>query len=601
MKNIPFSTWFYAGLLLIVPLGFSSNIMDESMLPKYLLLGIILLITLVIGLLKKSTTLLRPTLPDLFFLLFLLSYFIALPQAINFSDALFESFKALLILLSYLLLRAFLQEEKEGSFTAISRFACYASFITLLFCLKELYAATQLKAALSASVYLVKGLSGHKNLLSNWFLLLFPLTLIGFLKPAKTPKWLLWGALIIQLGLIAILRCRASYLGVLAGSVCFAILYPFSKRKNKSPILSHFFAWTWTGFVFLFIALIFFSTLPDKALQSLDLAQGSFYERTQLWLKTIAIIKKEGLLGIGPGNWKIWLPSEGLEGLYRAKTANTVFVRPHNDYLWIYVENGLIGILSYFAFIGSLIYFSLKALLKQKGANKSILLILLSGLIAYLSLATADFPKERIEHQLAFAFLAALLVHFSSPPAITASLELKKLPLYGSAFLCLFALFIGFKRMQSEKKVKTVLSNKDQGNYPLMAQNAALAENYFYRSDNNGYPISWYEGIAQFHLQQHELAFANFQKAYQLHPFDFNVLNNLGTSYFVKGNYQEAIRYYLMAITINQQYTDAILNTCAAYINLKQPKEALKWLQKTPQNNARTEQLQRLIQQQLAN
>ena len=114
-------------------------------------------------------------------------------------------------------------------------------------------------------------------------------------------------------------------------------------------------------------------------------------------------------------------------------------------------------------------------------------------------------------------------------------------------------------------------------------------------ADNSAVPITWYKGIAHFNLNQLDRARLNFELAAQENPYNFNVLNNLGTSYFLQKRYAEAEKLYLEAVRIIPAYIDAKLNLVAVYINTQKFQLAKKWLETVTVKSQRTETLRNLI------
>ena len=92
--------------------------------------------------------------------------------------------------------------------------------------------------------------------------------------------------------------------------------------------------------------------------------QGSTKDRLELWTRTIQLIKEKPLFGHGLSDWKIEMLKYGNKGLV-SEDNNTFYQRPHNDFLWIMSETGIIGILLYvavFIICSSVYYKDLKKL-----------------------------------------------------------------------------------------------------------------------------------------------------------------------------------------------------------------------------------------------
>ena len=69
--------------------------------------------------------------------------------------------------------------------------------------------------------------------------------------------------------------------------------------------------------------------------------------RQQVWQDTLQMVKVSPVGGVGLGNWKIEFPK-----YYRSvEDASRQVVRPHNDFLWILAEVGVIALLIYLTLI----------------------------------------------------------------------------------------------------------------------------------------------------------------------------------------------------------------------------------------------------------
>ena len=82
--------------------------------------------------------------------------------------------------------------------------------------------------------------------------------------------------------------------------------------------------------------------------------------------------------------------------------------RAHNDYLEIWAETGILGLINYLSLF--LVAFR-EIILKFKSGesqNKLVTLVPMFLLMGYMVIAFFDFPKERMEHTLLLSFLFAL-------------------------------------------------------------------------------------------------------------------------------------------------------------------------------------------------
>lgn len=590
MKALNPGSLFFFAILIIVPLGYSSSIQESAHLPKYLLLSISLLIALFFCYKEVSKNQIKISLSHLLLIAY---FFFSLPgivNAINPSEALFETSKMVLFVGTYFLSSHFLQKSKKSLEKPIAIFASLAILFVLIFIVKELNQALLDRNPFSSTVYLIKGLNGHKNLVASWLLLLLPLSLIGLaLNKIKDGKKFIVAAA-IALVLLLMLQSRASLTGLFIGGIIyFFIQSKWAKNKIKP------FLYELIGLTAILIILILLSPAFESLLSNTSLESASAKERLILWEKTIGIIKENPIWGVGGGNWKILFPSQNLTGLYRAELNDVVFIRPHNDLLWIWAEHGLLSLIAFLGLLFTLLMHGADKIITRQ-AHWRVTSITFAAVFAYLAMAFFDFPKERMEHQVGLAIILALLAK-DTKEKIIIDLE----PLWSKMILFLgmlsfaFFIFLGFQRYTAETHIKKLLEYKELGNQALLLEEAKKVNQNYVQIDNNAMPIDWYMGNALFNLSWQNEAVEKYLTAVELNPYNFNILNNAGVAYFIKNNYQEATKYFIEALRINPKHDDSRLNLAAAYINLSQFNLALEQLNQLRVKSQRSEDLRKMI------
>ncbi len=541
---------------------------------------------------------------DVAFVVYALLSLVSIFHAISTASAIYESTKVLLLLFSYWAWKFLINKlkSKEQFYSSLALAACIASFLAIAFSMESLFDALRSRDPFSSTVYFVEGLHGHKNLLSAWILLLIPLNALGFYYPIKWPRLLHVLTFLFQVSFITVLQGRASILGLVVGSMAFLFLNFFarSKSETKNKILKYAkVAGSLVGiFAAVILVLAFFEKLPSNLFNPNQFS-GSAKERLLIWQSTISLIKQHPFMGVGLGNWCIYLPSIGLEGLYRATEGIIVFVRPHNDYLWVWAELGTIGFASFIALFFGHLSLGVKKLIANPSNKSNILAI--SGLLAYLIVSFFDFPKERAEHQIALLFLFLLLLVDTEKlySKKIVEVELKLLKAIGLSFSLIIG-FIFLSRFGSEKAMKQAIVFKDSGQSLKSKEACTQALTYFYTSENNGVPIVWYRGIANYHLGDKKASHEDFLLSKELNPYNFNVLNNLGTIYFEQKNYPLAIENYEAALKINPIFEDGLLNLTAVYVNTNQFEKALPYLNRCQIQSSRSNNLRQIINNNLS-
>lgn len=129
--------------------------------------------------------------------------------------------------------------------------------------------------------------------------------------------------------------------------------------------------------------------VPDTATPQKD---NNVWERLTLWRGTLRLIADHPVLGVGPGGWiRAYPPYDG-GGTVTAGGYNR---RPHNDYLWIAAESGLLGLGAYLWFLAAVLLqlfrLAQSADIRIRSASFAFGLSLLSLLIA----AFFGFPREQ--------------------------------------------------------------------------------------------------------------------------------------------------------------------------------------------------------------
>ncbi len=181
--------------------------------------------------------------------------------------------------------------------------------------------------------------------------------------------------------------------------------------------------------------------------------------REKYWQAAIEDIKKNPLLGIGLGNWKL-MPKEELIGTSSKK--NYFYPkRVHNDFLQVFSEVGFLGFLIYvalyiviFCFLLKRIYNNLK---ESKKEEAFITVVLLASLLIYFLDSFFNFPHERTPIQVFTFFILALVLAFTKQ-----KIKLKVNPFPSIVMLFLLSsvfLIVSYKGYQASKTHKILYTD----------------------------------------------------------------------------------------------------------------------------------------------
>ncbi len=157
---------------------------------------------------------------------------------------------------------------------------------------------------------------------------------------------------------VAMLYLLSSRAGFLAGSIAL-ILFLFYELFNRLPKIV-----TIAIVMLLSVSMFFFARHNTRINYFLESVSGeNFTEevgkdiRYTIWESTFSVIKENMILGVGTGDASNELKKEFtargyVEGFYDNMNA-------HNQFLEIFLENGIIGLMIFITLFGFMIYFSL--------------------------------------------------------------------------------------------------------------------------------------------------------------------------------------------------------------------------------------------------
>jgi O-antigen ligase len=495
-------------------------------------------------------------------------YIYGIFDAHNPAEALATTSRILLMLITLLLLIWAIKQETIPSCYLLWGISLSAAIgLTLL-----IIEITQLHQAGTAlwqnkNLYQLRSAFGHKNLYSSYQLFCLPFILILFRQSKAWQKILLVTLLMAILLSLVLVQTKAVLLAIfLSLSATFLLaLVTGAIGSNRTK--------KWMAFILvgtLVLAAFLLWKFPEKA--QLLRSNDTVIERYLLWSNSLQMLKEQAWLGVGPGNWQVFFPKYGLGDFmqtnYLISDGFTTFQRPHNDFLWIACEVGMIGLIVYLF----IIFYAFKDAYQQRLQSINYW-FLMAGIIAYAVVAAVDFPLERNEHQLLFALLLA----FALKPYHSNKLHLKWLALPLLAGF-LFILSFGLNRMTAEKQCKQLLQSYQAGNYLNMQAWAKEIDQNYLSIDNYSIPVYWYQGLALYAMGRKDLALIANQKAYEVNPYQIHVINNLAGMYHENDSLPQALKLYQEVLAISPTQPDAILNSCAVYFNLGQTKQALKAL-----------------------
>lgn len=586
-------------LILVIPLLKSSYTLDQGLLIRFIGLQLIVFLMLAMMLMNRGRNILLLR-SSLLFICFLFVFYtgIHLLWGNVYSDSIFDWLKNV----SYFLLLFFLiqlysyNELKNGLPVYLSLLGIVLTTLGAA----EIFQLVQSgKLSIPLSTYQVKTVFGHRNLYAQILFLSFPFQVYQvFAAKNRFLKILQVVFAVVTLFLLIILSNRAVWFALVAG---FGLVIIFDFWRKKKKITSPVFKVGNLKFlsIFLFVTILlsgFFFTYFTRTSEAeehfsniIKFEKGSGKDRLELWERTLKIIEEKPIFGCGAANWKIEMLKYGSKGLVSENNI-TFYQRPHNDFLWIFSEFGILGGLLYlFAFLWA--FASLISRIKTVKDRSNVLFnyAILYSLIGITIFSFFSFPHERIVHNILLSLFFAVIIvgHYKDKTLISIPKQgLFKMVFFSISALLLFvSITFGYQRFISESHTKKALIAKMENRHSTVINEINKANSPFYQMDPLSTPLSWYKGLAWYQIGQTDSAAVYLQKAKQLNPYHVHVLNNLASAYARKGETNQAVKTYKEALNIYPDFEEASLNLCAVYYNAGQTDNAFAVLKEIDINS----------------
>lgn len=572
-------------LFAVIPLLWTNKTLDPSMHIQFCSLAFCLTFFYSVHLFRNKNVIIENK-NILFFLItfigFIFYSIISMVISINASDSLFLFAKYLLFFILFITFAFFF--KSQNVIEKISHPILILNIIILIFGYAQLLSLVDKnELIIPLSTYNICSIFPHRNLFSEILLLTIPFNIFQYFSKKSIWKYLGIINFNLALLLIIVLSNRATWLAVLfSGGIIFIIAYIKEKRVFINKLRIFFF--TNTLLILLFGGLIFIgfsdtASLKTHALNSIDFNIGSTKDRLELWERTLKLIDEKPLLGGGLESWKINMLKYGNKGL--ASENNTTFYqRPHNDFLWVTAEQGLIGVVLYIGLFSIILFQLIRLALKKndKDIDQQLLVILFITLV-YIVFSCFSFPKERVEHNiLIFSAWGIFINILNSSQSTNSKFPIKFNYVYIFSIFLVGILFIGICRLIGEVHTKNAILAKTDSDFKKCIKEIECAKSYFYKFDQTSTPLDWYSGLSYYNLKDYSQAINHFKLAYHLNPYHIYVLNDYASCLVKLNQNDEAIQQYKKAIEIAPNFTDAQLNLCALYYMMNNNIEAFKVL-----------------------
>lgn len=575
---------------LVLPLIYFDNLIDPVLIPRFSFLAAMLSLSFAVvlfSILFGSFRMPRWIFSNVVFLS-IAGYFaislVALCQATNRVDGLYESLKVFLLMGTFIISCWVFGDIQRWVGWLIGIVAACSTLLAVIAIFQYFDFPFNDTLGFLSAHFTIDATMGNQNLLASYLLICFPFVAVGSLVLPGFRQVLLVIVAMLVMYVMLLLQSRAIWVAFAASLVAalaakgiwFSGTYSIFQGSRVHAIrLARL-----VGFLLIAVVLGMLTysdgtpqaPMKDRIESIVDPQHPTVNGRFDLWKKSIRMVQEHPILGVGPGNWKIHYPAYGLTGT-RGEYGKAHAQRPHNDLLWILAETGPIGLICYMLIFAAAAVFCIRSIRKQSNVELKILsLMMLFGLVSYFIVSIFSYPRERIVHQFHLAILLGVTLSNCAPRRPRSELYPRYASfLIGVAYLgiSLFSLAVGCDRYVSETHARKLLVARAQGDVDGALSEASLAHTRFYVMDPAATPLRWYRGVAYFTKGDLERATSDFEEALHLHPNHLQVLNNLASCYEQSGRREDAVALYERALEISARFEPALINLAAVCFHEK--------------------------------
>ncbi len=393
------------------------------------------------------------------------------------------------------------------------------------------------------------------------------------------------GSILVFTVYILLLRTRTAYIIIAIVALVYMILFFFRNqgvRIQKKIVL---------GVLGIIVILISFYLSESNIFKS-DPSRNSFSKtvnlifdneynslRLRYWRTSLDMFKEKPLTGIGTGMWfgnymkykqLIWNDGTLKYNSFEINDKKIDFnpdINPHNVYLEILSENGIMGLILFLTIFA----FALSNLYKLLKNNISYLPYFLS-IISFLIFAFTSFTRDNI----CVMMIVILSIAFSSRINILHDIVDKKSFKFTAkiyffiTLIPLFALtFFNFQRFLSEKRYISALNYKAKVDYINMEIELDKISDVIYPIDLNCMPLNFYRGVGFYERRDFKKSLEYFRKAKYAVQNNAMITSNLASAYYQTGEIDSAKMLYNDLKQRCPLFIEPQINLLSVYVNTK--------------------------------
>lgn len=603
-------TLFTGFLILIIPVFYYKDAMDITLMPRLLVVSAFLfLLAIWLFSKKQSKTMDYSTLRAWIFPVvaaYLLITLLSATWAINVRESYFDIARTSLFLFT-MMFASFIFLNHEGWQEKLPKFVSVASLLAVIIGVVQyfdkVYSGPEVLADGREAIYAVVGVMSHKNEFSNALMLMLPFLAYGVYSLRREWRFVTLVALLLNLMMILILKTRAVWVGISLSVFVTGLMLVFFGQRVKLPR-------TWrilfaAGIIAATAAIAIIYSMPKRdddfsfigRVQNITNIQSQHnIHRIHVWEATLEMIREKPLTGVGAGNWQM-LIAPHCKGMFTSIAALN-WGRPHNDFLWVWAEKGIFGILLYLtAFSFAFLYLFQVFFRSPRTKDRMLALLLAGGILSYLAISFFSFPYERINHTvyLALFMAAAVVLRHRMKPA--KPVKTGRGALLAASLLFLgFGVLYGYNATEMEIYMKRTIAAENKGRYEEAIEWAKKAMNPYRSLNPMAYPPEYYVAKSDYQigkkliaigqkeagLKKIREAMAGFEYTLTLFPGNVWTVSRMGLIYNDLEEYDkmiESLEYLLELVPALNQERKAM---AGAYFKKGDYPKAIETLKNVP-------------------
>ncbi len=544
LKNSSFLKISYFGFLATLPLVYTEELMDPALLPRQVYLSLFLLGVWLFLIFKKRNELTTILVSKLSYILVIINSLLVILAIVSIfyahlkSESIFVSSKIgityLFSITTYFLISMGLLKQSD-----LTKGVYAFLLVSLTYGIYDVFNLWQNNLSILSNSAFIKATYANKNLFASILILCFFALFVHHKNKIVT-------GLLLVVFIFFIILLQSKIVVFVFFMISFLMAFVYFKNRGSANIRA-----TKALVLFFFISVICIIGFNSSSFENLSNTH-TLVLRLAAWKNSFSMIN-EFPFGVGSGNWQVYFTKYGVShfDIDSVKKGVMTFQRPHNDFIWVWCELGIQGLVLYLTFFTLLLYMLVKVFNATKTLSSYLLAI---STVGYMLIAFFDFPLERMEHQLLLAVITVMAMnnydrlYGKTKPLI----PLKAIPIF--LMLIGFSLVVCCYRLKGEYYTRAFILMSKKTNPDRVIENAEKSKSLFYDVDFASLPID-------FHIAK-ALAFKNkpletkekLEKAYQLMPYNIKVLNNLGKVHVKLNENSQASIYFEKLLKISPSF-----------------------------------------------